>query len=255
MKTTHQSPSHPRQHSQSVCASGILGLCLTFGWAGNAAYFGNFAYEVTQSTVTITAFTPFELFNYTGPVGIPGTIDGLPVTRIGDSAFAGGWSSYGIVMTSVTIPNSVVSIGTATFHGCTGLTNVTIPNSVTNIGEGAFAKCSGLTAIMVEPDNPAYCSLAGVLFNKSQTRLFQCPGGKAGDYTIPIGVTRVEGSAFQGCTNLTSVTIPEGVTSIGRSAFLECSGLSNLTIPGSVIGIEGYAFFLCTNLANVTISQ
>ena len=52
-------------------------------------------------------------------------------------------------LTSVTIPNSVKSIGDYAFSGCSGLTSVTIPNSVTSIGDYAFYDCSGLTSVTI----------------------------------------------------------------------------------------------------------
>jgi hypothetical protein len=75
---------------------------------------------------------------------------------------------------SYIIPNSVRSIGSSAFSGCSGLTSVTIPNSVTNIEGSAFSGCSGLTSV-----------------------------------TIPEGVTDIGSGAFYGCTGLTSITIPE----------------------------------------------
>src|SRR5437762_2403510 len=137
---------------------------------------------------------------YTGPGGtvtIPNSINGLSVVSIGYSAFAHssltsvtipnsvtsiGNSAFATCrsLTNVTIPASVTSIGYEAFYGCTGLTNVTIPNSVTSIGTAAFSSCTSLTAINVETNNPAYSSGAGVLFDKSQTTIIQYPGGKAG---------------------------------------------------------------------------
>jgi len=115
-----------------------------------------------------------------------------------------------ISLTSVTIGNSVTSIGTSVFHGCRRLTSVTIPNSLTSIGGGAFSGCSGLTSV-----------------------------------TIPNSVTSIGGSAFYGCSGLTSVTIGNSVTSIGGSAFQNCSGLTSVTIPNSVTSIGKDAFHYC----------
>src|SRR5260370_28303277 len=86
-----------------------------------------FNYTTNNGAITITG--------YTGPGGgvtIPDTINGYPVTSIGDSAF---YRNY--TVTSVTIPNSVTNIGVDAFDYCTNLTSVTIPNSVTSIGYSA----------------------------------------------------------------------------------------------------------------------
>ncbi len=109
---------------------------------------------------------------------------------IGDFAF---YDCSGL--TSVTIPNSVTSIGEYAFPNCS-LTSVTIPNSVPSIGYGAFYDCSGLTSV-----------------------------------TIPNSVTSIGGNAFQNCSGLTSVTIPNSVTSIGQSAFDGCSSLTAIYVP------------------------
>ena len=167
------------------------------------------------------------------------------VTSIGERAFSSCWS-----LTSITIPNSVTSIGKYAFSS---LTAVTIPNSVTSIGEYAFAS-GKLTSIDVASDNPNYCSVDGVLFNKDKTELIQYPLGNARtEYTIPNSVTSIGGGAFEGCSSLTSITIPSSVTSIGNYAFMECSGLTSVTIPSSVISIGYTAFKGCSSLTSVTI--
>ena len=96
---------------------------------------------------------------------------------------------------------------------------MTIPSNVTSIAEAAFIDCGSLTAITVDVLNPSYSSVDGVLFNKSQTTLIQCPGGKAGRYAVPDGVTSIGYAAFYLCHMLTSVTIPTSVTSIDDWAF------------------------------------
>jgi hypothetical protein len=111
-------------------------------------------------------------------VAIPATINGLPVTRIGNYAFQGKTS-----VTSVTIPNSVTSIGYAAFYYCTSLTNVTIPNSVTSIGYAAFSSCTSLTSVTIPnsvtsigSDAFNYCTrLTGVYFGGSDWFLLRSP--------------------------------------------------------------------------------
>ena len=130
------------------------------------------------------------------------------------------WYSYRQSITSVTIGNSVTSIGKSAFEDCSGLTSVTIGNSVTSIGNSAFNDCSNLTSV-----------------------------------TIPNSVTSIGHSAFEDCSGLTSVTIPNSVTSIGELAFYGCSGLTSITIPNSVTSIGYSAFYGCYGLTSVHISD
>jgi len=107
-----------------------------------AAVQAQFTYTTNNGAITITG--------YTGPGGavtIPSTINGLPVTGIGDSAFEGCTS-----LISVTVPRSVTSIGNYAFYDCYSLTNVTIGTNVTSIGESAFGVCTSLTSITI-PDS------------------------------------------------------------------------------------------------------
>jgi len=106
----------------------------------------------------------------------------------------------------------------------------------------------------VDALNPFYSSVDGVLFNKSQTMLIACPGGK-GSYAIPNSVTNIGYEAFWNSTSLTSVTIPNSVTSIGDRAFDACSSLTSVTIPDSVTIIGAEAFEYCSNLADIMIGS
>ena len=167
---------------------------------------GNIYFDASTGTITGCDTTVTEAV-------IPTTINRVSVTSIGDWAF----SDYGN-LTSITIPDSVTSIGRYAFEGCTSLTSVVIPDSVTSIGDSAFTNCDsltsvtipvsvteidndaffncdGLTAIEVDPNNPAYSSVDGVLFDKEQTILLQCPENKfdadASTYSIPDSVTTI----------------------------------------------------------------
>jgi formylglycine-generating enzyme required for sulfatase activity len=156
-------------------------------------------------------------------------------------------------LTSVSIPNSVRNIGRGVFSGCTSLTSITIPDGVTSIGEYAFSYCPSLIEISVNAINSSYSSVDGVLLDKGQLTVIQCPGGRTATFTIPDSVTRIGNSAFWGCRSLTGVTIGNSVTTIGEGAFHGCASLTDIGIPDSVTTIEYRAFGGCTGLTSITI--
>jgi len=160
-------------------------------------------------------------------------LSGSTFSAIPNNAFEGSFSSNSL-LTGIFLPNRVTSIGERAFHYCNSLTSVTIPDSVTSIGNDAFSGCSSLTTINVEATNTAYSSIDGVLYNKNKTTLLSYPEGKTGSFNIPNSVTSIEPSAFEDCTNLTSITIPNSVTSIGWSAFKNCDKLTSVTFQNTI---------------------
>ena len=153
------------------------------------------------------------------------------------------------------IPNTVTEIGQSAFFDCDGLTQITIPGSVEYLETNSFSGCDSLTAFEVDPQNPVYSSLDGALLSKDQTVLIQLPGGRAGAYTIPDGVTSIADYAFAGNPHLAAVTIPDSVTDIGFGAFCSCYNLISVTIPDSVTSIWDDAFYGCTALKMIRIEN
>ncbi|MBR5592617.1 MAG: leucine-rich repeat protein, partial [Bacteroidaceae bacterium] len=138
------------------------------------------------------------------------------ITHIGNSAFRGFE-----VAKSVSLPNTVISIGERAFSG-NALTSITLPANLETIGNNAFYICRNLS----------------------------------GELVIPGSVTSIGESAFNKCSALTSLTFSYGVESIGNMAFNECAGLSGeLVIPNSVAYIGEQAFLRCANITGVTLSE
>ena len=144
---------------------------------------------------------------------IPGTYNGLPVTKIGPHAF---YNSYGV--NSVIIPNSVISIGAEAFAKCHSLQSIIIPNSVKTIEESTFEYCTGLNSVVISDS-----------------------------------VESIGENAFSNCKTLTNITIPNSVQSIGENAFWECTALTSVVIGDSLENIGPGAFAYCDALTSINV--
>jgi hypothetical protein len=198
----------------------------------------------TYNVTSIGEYAFFDCSNLTS-ITIPNS-----VTSIGQCAF----SRSGL--TSVEIPNSVTNISGYAFQSCSSLTSITIGNSVTNIGAQAFNACPVLSSVHIS-DLAAWCNISFVDANAANPLYYAqhlyLNGEEVKDLVIPNSVTSIGKYAFQGCSGLTSVTIPNSVTSINQSAFASCSSLTSVTIPNSVTNIYTSAFRNCSGLTSVTI--
>jgi hypothetical protein len=243
-------------------------VVLLFIWTAWLPANAQYTVLTNNGAITISRYHGFDAV-----VSIPDTVNGLPVTSIGDTAFQTKYTvadvtiPHGVTnigssafsgcsaLTNIVIPDGLVSIGEAAFWSCGSLPSISIPASVTNIGEQALAYCTSLTAITVDALNPVYKSLEGVLFDQSFSKLIQCPGGKTGMYQVPGSVTNIGASAFRFCRSLTNVIMGNTIKTIGSEAFLSCSSLTNIAIPSSVTTIGQGAFESCSRLTTLTISN
>ncbi len=123
-------------------------------------------------------------------------------------------------LTSVTLPDGLLTIGEKAFYACHDLADITLPTTLTTLGEQSFYMCNSLSSV-----------------------------------NIPRGVTAIPIKAFYDCEDLTTVTLPDTLKTLESYAFLECSGLRSITIPGSVTKIGSGVFSGCVNLKTATIEE
>ena len=155
------------------------------------------------------------------------------ITQIGDHAFC--WSD----LVSITIPGSIISIGSKAFNSCRKLKSIIISEGVTRISDQAFGYCENLETITI-PDSVTSIDIYVCI---SCINLMTVTIGK--------GVIRIPDNAFQNCGKLSSVVISDNAKYINSYAFYYCRSLTNITIPNSMLIIRAYAFGSCTTLSSV----
>lgn len=191
------------------------------------------------------------------------------VTNIGAGAFYACWKLKSVTippsvtnialcafymsgLTSVTIPEGVISIGDSAFGDCSGITSVAVPSSVISIGHRAFSVCSGrLNSISVSPTNAKYASVNGLLCSKDGKSVI---AGIDGDVTIPEGVASVDDWAFYKCRGLMTVTIPASVTKIGKSAFEWCDKVKIFSVSSANSKYSSPNGLLCTKDGKILLA-
>ena len=144
-----------------------------------------------------------------------------------------------------------LTIGDAAFDGCTALKTITLPAYISEISSGVFTGCTNLEGVKVDPDNPNYADLDGVLFDKNYTTLLYYSYAMPEEYVVPETVTTIEDAVFKGNKNLRKITIGKNVTSIGASAFSNCINLSEVIFEAGgtePLTFGNYAFEYCSSL-------
>ena len=228
---------------------------------GNTIYLEEIVIPATYKGKAVTVITESAFENSKAiSITIPDS-----VTSIGGRAFY-----YCSRLTSVVIPDGVTSIGKGAFAYCSSLTSVVIGNGVTSIGKGAFEGCSSLTSVVIgngvtSIGDFAFASCNKLQYNEKDSLKYL--GNEKNPYvyladtattnittaTIENGCKIIGSDAFFDCISLTSVVIPDGVTSIGSYAFEDCSSLTSVVIPDGVTSIGDSVFSDCSSLTSVVI--
>lgn len=157
-----------------------------------------------------------SLVSYNGNaknVIVPEKWEGVSVTSIGESAFAGNKT-----LLTVQLPDTVTTVGAAAFSGCEKLVSVNLGNACKSLGEYAFSGCRRLSDL-----------------------------GKVDS------LTEIADGTFLGCESLRSVTLSDELTSVGESAFSGCKALETLNISDGVTSIGDYAFSDCGSLKSFRV--
>ena len=155
---------------------------------------------------------------------IPASIEGVPVTAIGNYSFDD------TNISSVVFPDTLTRIGIAAFLGCRNLNEVSFPSSVTKIDDDAFSYCTSLTSIEI----PSSVTSLGIGTFRGCSAL--------STVVLPNSITEISGYLFGSCTSLTSIIIPEGIKSINHYAFSGSTALETIYIPKSVTYIGAQVF-------------
>ena len=243
--------------------------------------YGDFKYKIEDdNSCTITDYDGMA-----SSLSIPSAINGHTVKQIDTGAL-----SDNRIITSVTIPNGVTTIGFSAFNGCIKLEKIKFSSNLDTVCENAFNntkwfdnQSNGLvyvgkvaykykgdmprnTKITVKSDTVSIsesafkdcANLTAILIPSSVKHIdkyafYNCQGLTKLNFND--GIERIENDAFGSCEKLTSVNFSETLKSIGAFAFVECKKLSEITIPQSVTSVGEYAFSGCENLASVTVSD
>ena len=263
---------------------------------GNNRFTLHYSNLSAEASVELQASSPFEyieqngglyITGYTVPgqesLEIPSEIDGKPV--IGVLSLG----EYSIVksLTSVTIPDSVTTVGDSAFLEAYNLETISIGSGVNYLDADMFGSCRNLNGISVSKDNPYYCDEDGIVYNKQKTVLVVYPRAKGQDYTVPASVTNIdilnksmydfvnvtfaEGSKMfvtvDGVTYNSDKTkviscdktksgyydMPDTVTEIAENAFSGCSELTGVKVSENVTSIVYMSFADCGLLSEITL--
>lgn len=202
------------------------------------------------------------------PDGVTGTINVPSFVRYLDK-MAFGFCSH---ITSVTLPEGLVSIGDFAFNCCAMVDGIVIPSTVTHIGVCPFSYCPQMNNLSIAGGNTHYVLDDLMLYSSNYDTLVSCHKSGATvtlnphvkvlggfenntwvrNIAIPEGVTDITENCFNGC-QITSITLPTHMRSIGRKAFSENDRLTTVTMPQTLLLMGQGAFEHCYALNSIII--
>ena len=233
-----------------ICAFTFLGMTPNTAQAEESTtsddYFG-MKWNFNEGTQTLTITGIGEMHDYMG--GEDGDecpwwewetqtkkiIIGNGITHIGGMAF---WK---FSVETISIPESVTSIGDATFYGCSNLESIVLPDKLKKIDSGAFG-CTGLKKITI-PNSVE--TMGRWVFTDCE---------KISSIILPKKLKSIPEGTFRNCVKLKSITIPNSVTKINANTF-ENSGIRSITIPRKVTTLKNELFLDCKYLKTITIKS
>ena len=217
--------------------------------------FSSIANAIRSKTGKYDTIKPVDMATEIESIQTSGVFNRLPqvvddtITTITADDLAGATKvrsyafQYCSSLTSITLPDSVTSIGYYAFRNCSSLASITIPDSVTSISSNVFESCSALTELII-PNSVT--SLGTEVFA-------DCI--KLVSITLPNNLNSIGDYYFNNCKSLTSITIPDNVTAIGLYAFYDCLALTELIIPANVTDIYAKALQIGSTTKKATITM
>lgn len=212
-------------------------------------------YEV-PSTVTMISKNSFAESQLLRSVSIGNTLE-----SIGEFAFY-----MCSQLTSVNIPQGITSINASTFEGCVNLASITLHDGLRFIEKYAFMGCVSLTELTL-PDSVqtigmcAFKECTGLRTASMSDNVlmlgYQAFYGCSSLTSLKLsnGIPHIEDEAFFECVKLESLSLPSGLETMGDAVFYGCVSITSLTIPSNLKGIGSYTFFGCEGLESLIISE
>lgn len=220
----------------------------------------------------ITSIGNYALFECTGlsRVTLPQSL-----TKIGEFALSGctalkkvdipqNVSSIGMYafsscksLETIELGESITKVESSTFSGCISLNSITIGKGVTYIGSAAFYGCTALKSVYIS-DLAAWCGVTFYDYSVNPIYVGRAKlyvnGAELTEFVAPAGVTKINNSAFAGCSSITKIVDMADVTTIGKYAFCQCDNLVSANFEGVTL-IYDYAVNNCASLERVWLGS